>query len=55
MITSMMLGCWYFRYMGLVKRMSEVLMMPGIVFLCSETCLDIVPPIHGALELHKIN
>ena len=33
MITSMMLVRLYVRYMGLEERMSEVLMIPGIVFL----------------------
>ena len=38
MITSMMRGRLYVRYMGLEKMASEVLMMPGIVFFCeSET------------------
>ena len=33
MITSMMLGRLYVRYIRLEERMSDVLMMPGIVFL----------------------
>ena len=33
MITSMMLGRLYVRYMELEKRLSEVLMMTGKVFL----------------------
>ena len=32
--------------------MSEVMMMPGIVFCESETVLDVLPPTHVALELH---
>ena len=33
MITSMMLGRLYVLCMGFEKRVSEVLVMPGIVFL----------------------
>ena len=33
--------------------MSEVLMMPGIVFFVKAKCdLDVFPPTHGALELN---
>ena len=37
MMTSMMLGRLYVRYMGLEKRMSDVLMMLVIVFCERET------------------
>ena len=38
MITSMMLGRLYIRYMEFEKRVSEVLMIPDIGFFCeSET------------------
>ena len=53
MITSMRLGCLYVRYMGFEKRMSEVLMMPGMFFFVkAKHDLDVLPPTHGALELH---
>ena len=52
MITLMMLGRLYVRCMGVEKRMSEVLMMPGVVFLVkAKRDLDVLPPTHGALEL----
>ena len=40
--------------MGLKKRVSMILIMPGIVFLLLEVeCeLDMLPPTHYALELH---
>ena len=50
---SMMLGRLYVRCMGLEKRMSEVLMMPVIVFFVKGKCdLDVLPPTNGTLELH---
>ena len=52
MITSMMLGRLYVRYMGLEKRMSEVLMMPGIVYVKAKRDLDVLDPTNGVLELH---
>ena len=53
MITSMMHGRFYIRYMGLEKRMSDVLMISGIVFFVkAKRDLDVLPPTHGALELH---
>ena len=53
MITSMMLGRLYVRYMGLEKRMPDILMIPGIVFFVkAKRDLDVLLPTHGALELH---
>ena len=52
-MTSIMLGRLYVRYIGLEKRMSEVLIMPGIVFFMkAKRDKDGLPPNHGALELH---
>ena len=48
----MILGRLYARYMGLEIRISEVLVMPGIVFFVkAKRDLDVLPPTHGALEL----
>ena len=53
MITSMMLGRLYVRYIGFEKRVSKVLMMPGIVFFVkAKHDLDVLPLTHGAYELH---
>ena len=52
MIKSMMLWCVYVFCMGLEKRISEVLMMQGIVFCESEMWHRCVASSPGALELH---
>ena len=52
MLTSIMLGRLYVRCMGLEKRMSEVLMMPGMVIFKGKRDLNVLPSTQSALEIH---
>ena len=52
MISSMMLWRFYVRCMGLEKRITEVLMIPGIILCESKNNIDVLPITHVALELH---
>ena len=50
---AMMLGRLSVHCMGLEKRMSKVLMMPGIIFFVeAKRDLEMLPPTHCGLELH---